>query len=168
MFTYLNQLTYTNLLTYLPIENRRNIIMCQKPIDHIVSYHKKKSLSSLHINLTTLPIHICVKKYLRCTSKFSAFSLSCPQRVSLQDNGLVEVPSAALTHLSYVTWLDLRYNFLQCLPNEVASLTHLQVLLLQDNHLTALPPALGKSILLFDVCMILDLGAGIFGNKSGV
>ncbi|ROT72685.1 putative serine/threonine-protein kinase roco4-like [Penaeus vannamei] len=64
-------------------------------------------------------------------------------RVSLQDNGLVEVPSAALTHLSCVTWLDLRYNFLQCLPNEVASLTHLQVLLLQDNHLTALPPALG-------------------------
>ncbi|KAK7065145.1 hypothetical protein SK128_014446, partial [Halocaridina rubra] len=63
-------------------------------------------------------------------------------RVSLQDNRLVELPGAALSHLTFVTWLDLRYNDLRSLPNQVAELTNLQVLLLQGNHLTALPAVL--------------------------
>lgn len=66
------------------------------------------------------------------------------QRVSLQDNGLVELPGASFTQLTGVTWLDLRYNLLQRLPQEVAALTQLQVLLLQGNRLTSLPVLLGK------------------------
>ncbi|XP_064085757.1 uncharacterized protein LOC135200921 [Macrobrachium nipponense] len=64
-------------------------------------------------------------------------------RVSLQDNGLVELPGAAMEHLTSVTWLDLRYNELRALPSEISHLTRLQVLLLQGNRLTALPVVLG-------------------------
>ncbi|KAK3860537.1 hypothetical protein Pcinc_033416 [Petrolisthes cinctipes] len=64
-------------------------------------------------------------------------------RVSLQDNRLVEVPGSSLCLLTSVTWLDLRYNQLTCLPHQIGSLSTLQVLLLQGNSLTVLPPSLG-------------------------
>ncbi|KAK4290313.1 hypothetical protein Pmani_036775 [Petrolisthes manimaculis] len=64
-------------------------------------------------------------------------------RVSLQDNRLVEIPGSSLCLLTSVTWLDLRYNQLTCLPHQIGSLATLQVLLLQGNNLTVLPSSLG-------------------------
>ncbi|CAL4110087.1 unnamed protein product, partial [Meganyctiphanes norvegica] len=60
------------------------------------------------------------------------------------DNNLVELPGAALLHLTSVTWCDLRYNALVHLPQQISALASLQVLLLQGNRLTRLPPTLGS------------------------
>ena len=50
----------------------------------------------------------------------------------------------SLSQLTYVTWLDLRYNLLVGLPYEIDALVSLQVLLLQGNRLTCLPTSLGE------------------------
>ncbi|XP_071519570.1 LOW QUALITY PROTEIN: uncharacterized protein [Panulirus ornatus] len=110
----------------------RSGINLQKVIDLRVSEAQRTG----HLNLAKLGLPFFPSAVLLVDG-------SMIHRVSLQDNGLVEVPGASLTQLTSVTWLDLRYNLLQCLPQEVAALTQLQVLLLQGNRLTVLPVVLG-------------------------
>ncbi|XP_050739704.1 uncharacterized protein LOC127010031 [Eriocheir sinensis] len=89
-----------------------------------------------HLNLSNLGLPFFPSAVLLADA-------SMIHRVSLQDNKLVDLPAASLSLLTHVTWLDLRYNLLAYLPQEISALVSLQVLLLQGNRLTALPTSLG-------------------------
>ncbi|TNN08268.1 Leucine-rich repeat-containing protein isoform 1 [Schistosoma japonicum] len=65
------------------------------------------------------------------------------QKLYISDNCLNSITPSILTALSQLYWLDLRNNYLTCIPAEIKHLKELRTLLLDDNKIRILPPELG-------------------------
>jgi Leucine-rich repeat (LRR) protein len=76
---------------------------------------------------------------------FEAGNISCSlQHLYLEGNLLQELSSCFFPSLPSLQWLDLRNNLLKNLPKSVANHHNLEVLLLQENQILALPLELGR------------------------
>ncbi|TGZ58768.1 hypothetical protein CRM22_009468 [Opisthorchis felineus] len=73
----------------------------------------------------------------------SVLDLTHIRKLYLAQNMLFQLPDCIFTHLSRLTWLDLRENLLSCLPNSIKCLSSLRVLLIDDNRIRVLPFELG-------------------------
>ncbi|KAF0306712.1 Ras guanine nucleotide exchange factor L [Amphibalanus amphitrite] len=80
--------------------------------------------------LTSLPRSLLARRSILTTHLY------------LTGNRLRSLPDSLGSCLPLLTYLDVRDNLLDTLPAAIAQLAHLQVLLLQDNRISVLPPQL--------------------------
>jgi len=82
------------------------------------------------VRLRALSVNICHYKHLT--------------QLYLNNNALENFPAVVCLHLSNLRDLDLSFNLLTALPQEVGELTHLENLLFYSNRITALPVEMGR------------------------
>ncbi|GLG94909.1 Leucine-rich repeat protein soc-2 homolog, partial [Gryllus bimaculatus] len=65
------------------------------------------------------------------------------QFLYLEENEIAVLPDDFFPTLRHLKWLDMRNNFLQCIPSTIANHENLETLLLKNNKIETLPLELG-------------------------
>ena len=114
-----------------------------------VTYFLKPSSIFGHAVIRTI-MHSVRRTYIYSSTHTSRVSSvrHYPQHLYLSSNRLRSLPGSLAVWMPSLVYLDVRNNLLESVPPGLAQLSRLQVLLLQDNRISVLPPQLGETVYL--------------------
>lgn len=136
--------------------------------------HKGRIMANVHKSLAHGALILSGYKLQEVPkSIFNTFAIQtgCVKSINLSKNNLTHIP-CEMQYFCNITLLNLSYNKLMELPNEICQLKRLKVLRLQTNNLWCLPPSLQSccSIEILDCSnnALAELPGNVFHNMTGL